>query len=446
MNLSRFRAGKALCAALLLASALPLQAQLPPPPRFQVGELQSLELRNARWFDGQIFRSGRLFVHQGRFVAEPPAGVAVQRLDLTERYLVAPLAEAHNHNLQNSWGFENFAPRYIADGVFYAAMLCSDPSSVAPLRQRAGAPDTPDVVFVTSCITSSDGHPLGMLLDDKAEPPVRFEDVADRAVLVMDSEADVARKWPLVAARPGRLIKLILSFHDRPALRREPKNHGRLGLSAEVAAAIVRQAHAAGLRVSAHVDTAADFAAAVRAGVDQIAHLPGYFFHHDSPAEDFLISPELARDAARRGIQVVTTTAASRLFRADEALQARITATQQQNLRRLRDAGVPLLLGSDVFFGTALTEYRRLQELAVLPPPELLRMATVSTPLALFPERRLGCFEPGCEASFLVLASDPLQDPDALSKPVLRVKQGRQLLPAATQPPPAAPAAEAGPR
>lgn len=427
-------AHKAFASLLILACALPLRAQPAPAPRFQASEPVALELEQVRWFDGQAFHHGTLFVHEGRFVAKLPPGVPVKRLDLTGRYLVPPLAEAHNHNLQNPWAFDNFASRYIADGVFYAAMLCSDPAGVAALLGRAGAPETPDVAFVTSCITSSDGHPLAMLLDDKADPPVRLEDVADKAVLVMDSVDDVARKWPLVAARRGPLIKLILSFHDRPGLRRDPKNRGRLGLSAEVAAAIVRQAHADGFRVSAHVDTAADFAAAVNAGVDQIAHLPGYFFHHDSQAEDFLISPALARQAAGRHIEVVTTTAATQLFRTNAELLARIEATQRQNLRTVRDAGVRLLIGSDVFFGTALTEYRRLQQFEVFEPLELLRMATVNTPRALFPTRNIGCLTVGCEASFLVLPADPLLDPEALGRPTLRVKQGRllQALPPST--------------
>lgn len=429
------RAKKLVSTLFLMSCALPIAAQQ-PPPRFHAAEAQSLELLHARWFDGKAFRHGTLFVHEGHFVAELPPGSRAQRLNLTGRYLVPPLGEAHNHNLQNPWAFENFAPHYIADGVFYAAMLCSDPTGVEPLRGRSGTAETPDVVFVTSCMTSSDGHPLAMLLDDKSDPPVRLEDVADKAVLVMDRVEDVARKWPLVMARQGQLVKLILSFHDRPGLRRDPKNRGRLGLSPEVAAAIVQQAQASGLRVSAHVDTAADFAAALNAGVDQIAHLPGYFFHHDAHAEDFLISPEVARRAAERRVEVVTTTAATQLFRSDASLLARIEATQRQNLRTLREAGVRLLLGSDVFTGTALTEYRRLQHLGVFEPLELLQMATIDTPRAIFPTRRVGCLTVGCEASFLVLPADPLRDPEALGRATLRVKQGRVLTPAT---PPAAP-------
>ena len=57
----------------------------------------------------------------------------------------------------------------------------------------------------------------------------------------------------------------------------------------------------------------------------------------------------------------------------------------------------------------------------------LLRLATQDTPRALFPGRRIGCFEPGCEASFLVLGDDPLADLAQVDMPLLRVKQGRLL-------------------
>ena len=36
-------------------------------------------------------------------------------------------------------------------------------------------------------------------------------------------------------------------------------------------------------------------------------------------------------------------------------------------------------------------------------------------------------FEPGCEASFLLLLGDPLEDLSHLDQPLLRVKQGRLL-------------------
>ncbi len=124
---------------------------------------------------------------------------------------------------------------------------------------------------------------------------------------------------------------------------------------------------------------------------------------------------------------MVSTTAASRLFPAEPALREAIEALQRRNLQTLREAGVRVLLGSDLFMGTGLSEYRQLQALGVYEPAELLRLATITTPRALFPQRRLGCFEPGCEASFLVLESNPLNTAQALDRPLARYKQGRAL-------------------
>ena len=99
---------------------------------------------------------------------------------------------------------------------------------------------------------------------------------------------------------------------------------------------------------------------------------------------------------------------------------------QRANLARLQAAGVPLLMGSDVFIGTARNELHALADLG-LDRATVLRLATQDTPRALFPGRRLGCFEPGCEASFLLLGGDPLADLNQADMPLLRVKQGRLL-------------------
>jgi hypothetical protein len=99
---------------------------------------------------------------------------------------------------------------------------------------------------------------------------------------------------------------------------------------------------------------------------------------------------------------------------------------QRTNLARLQAAGVPLLIGSDVFIGTARAELHALDALG-LDRATLLRLATQDTPRALFPGRKLGCFQPGCEASFLLLGGDPLADLAQIDLPLLRVKEGRLL-------------------
>ncbi len=398
------------------------QAQTPSPqPPYQASAPLSWELKNARWFDGRQIQHGNLYVENGVFVAKKPPKVN-RKMDLRGQVLINPLAEAHNHNLQTAWGWGQFADKYIDEGVFYAAMLCGDPAGVAEVRPLAATPAAPDVSFVTACITSSDGYPLAAVLPE----PTAEAAAAQQQIVLVDSPEQAVQQWPAIKARGGAWLRLVLAHSERPELRQHTEHFGRLGLTPESAAALTRLAHADGRRVVAHVETAADFDAALAAGVDVIAHLPGYANTLDEAPERFALSEAAAAQAARQHTAVITTTAATALFKVDEASLAALRDVQRANLARLQAAGVPLLLGSDVFIGTARAELHALNALG-MDRTTLLRLATIATPRALFPSRKLGCFEPGCEASFLVLGGDPLADLTQVDMPMLRVKQGRLL-------------------
>jgi hypothetical protein len=247
----------------------------------------------------------------------------------------------------------------------------------------------------------------------------------DRIVLV-DGPEQARALWPVIKARRGAWMRIVLAHSERPELRQQPGMFGRLGLTPETAAELTRLAHGDGRRVVAHVETAADFAAALAAGVDAIAHLPGYANTMDEPPQTFALPEALVAQAARQRTAVITTTAATELFKLPPEPLAALREVQKANLARLQAAGVQLLVGSDVFIGTARAELRSLDALG-MDRALLLRLATQDTPRALFPGRKLGCFEPGCEASFLVLGGDPLADLSQVDTPMLRVKQGRLL-------------------
>lgn len=412
-----------LTACLLWACSFS-QAQTSPPPQqpYQASAPLSWELKNARWFDGHAIQRGNLYVENGVFVAKKPAKVN-RKMDLRgQQVLINPLAEAHNHNLQTAWGWGQYVDKYIDEGVFYAAMLCGDPAGVAEVKPLAATPAAPDVSFVTACITSPDGYPLAAVLPQPSPEAA----AAQRQIVLVDSPEQAAAGWPAIKARGGTWLRLVLAHSERPELRQQPAMFGRLGLRPDTAAELTRLAHADGRRVVAHVETAADFDAAVAAGVDAIAHLPGYANTLADVAEVFAISEASAAQAARRRIAVITTTAATALFTLDAAPLAALREVQRTNLARLQAAGVQLLVGSDVFIGTARAELQALDALG-LDRVTLLRLATRDTPRALFPQRKLGCFEPGCEASFLLLGGDPLADLAQVDMPLLRVKQGRLL-------------------
>lgn len=408
--------------ALLLSTCIFSQAQtLPPQQPYQASAPLSWELKNARWFDGRQIQRGNLYVEQGVFVAKKPAKVN-RKMDMRGQVLINPLAEAHNHNLQTAWGWGQYADLYVDQGVFYAAMLCGDPQGVAEVKPLAATPAAPDLSFVTACITSPDGYPLAAVLPQPSPEAA----AAQNLIVLVDGPEQAIAQWPAIKARGGSWLRIVLAHSDRPELRQQPALFGRLGLRPDTAAELTRLAHAEGRRVVAHVETAADFEAALAAGVEAIAHLPGYANTLDEPAERFAISEAAAALAARQRTAVITTTAATALFNLDAGPLAALREVQRANLARLQAAGVPLLIGSDVFIGTARAELHALDALG-LDRATLLRLATRDTPRALFPGRKLGCFEPGCEASFLVLGGDPLADLAQVDTPMLRVKQGRLL-------------------
>ena len=405
---------------LLLSSGL-AQAQATGQP-YQASAPLSWELKNARWFDGRQLQRGNLYVENGVFVAKRPPKVN-RKMDLrNEQVLINPLAEAHNHNLQTAWGWGQYADRYLDEGVFYAAMLCGDPANVTEVKPLAAKPAAPDVSFVTACITSPDGYPLAAVLPNPSPEAA----AAQRQLVLVDGPEQARSQWPAIKARGGTWLRLVLAHSERPELRQQPAMFGRLGLRPDTAAALTRLAHGDGRRVVAHVETAADFDAALAAGVDVIAHLPGYANTLDEAPEVFAVSEAAAALAARQRTAVITTVAATDLFKLDAGALAALRRVQRANLDRPQAAGVPLWVGSDVFIGTARAELHALDALG-LERATLLRLATQDTPRALFPQRKLGCFQPGCEASFLLLGGDPLADLGQLDMPLLRVKQGRLL-------------------
>jgi hypothetical protein len=404
-------------ASLLLLAFAAAQAQ-----PYQASAPLSWELKNARWFDGQRIQRGNLYVEGGVFVAKKPAKVN-RKMDMRgQQVLINPLAEAHNHNLQTAWGWGQYADRYLNEGVFYAAMLCGDPAGVAEVKPLAANPAAPDTRFVTACITSPDGYPLAAVLSEPSPEAA----AAQNQIVLVDSPEQAIEQWPAIKARGGSWVRIVLAHSERPELRQQPAMFGRLGLRPDTASELTRLAHAEGRRVVAHVETAADFDAALAAGVDAIAHLPGYANTLDEAPEVFAISDAAAAQAARQHTAVITTTAATDLFKLDAAPLAALREVQRGNLAKLQAAGAQLLIGSDVFIGTARNELHALDALG-LDHATLLRLATHDTPRALFPDRKLGCFDPGCEASFLVLGGDPLADLSKVDMPLLRVKQGRLL-------------------
>ncbi len=415
--------------AIVLAwfSTSPAQAALTEDGTAQAQRGPAMHLHGGQWFDGAEFIPMEWYVVDGRLTRERPAAPTIT-VDLDGRWIVPPLAEAHNHDLQNAFFAGRNAPRYIRQGIFYSGQFCAHPEGISAFRSFLGQAATPDVLFAQACITSSHGHPLGIALASTKAAGMTAEpdEFRNKSFWAIDDQADLDLRWPQIAASKTALVKVILIDGENHAANSgNPDLFGYNGIDPALLPEIVRLSHAAGARVAAHVDTAQDFAIAVSAGVDMIAHLPGYRIAKGKKPSDYRISDAAIAEAARRGTAVITTTAASRYaIKASPESSEPIMANYSDNLTRLIAAGVPILTGSDTIDGSVIDELKSLDQLAVLPRARLLAIATTDTPRFLFPDRAIGTFAEGAEASLIVMGSDPLADLSAFDSPLLVIKQG----------------------
>lgn len=390
----------------------------------QLASAETVRYKNGYWFDGAHFAKRDVAVRDGAIV---DAGRATRTVDLQGGYVIAALAEAHNHNLQNCYLAAQMAQGYLQRGILYSAQLfATDPAALqcGALFESRAAPST---AFARIGVTSSTGHPIGIARAGAREAKIdmSFDELVD-GMLIADNVPDLERKWKPFATTKTDFVKVVLvdaADGSRNAAR--PELDGFNGVTPEVLAALVPLARAARLRLVAHVDTADDFRLAVEAGVDTIAHLPGYRIAKEHSPADYRLSEEVVKTAAARGVTVIPTMAASAYHLAARPHDsAAIADLYAHNLRLLRTYKVRLLTGSDRFEGSVLDEINALAGTGLFQPAELINMSASTTAQWMFPRRRVGCLEPGCEASFNVYENDPVQDLTRLAKPALVVKQG----------------------
>jgi hypothetical protein len=289
-------------------------------------------------------------------------------------------------------------------------------------------------------------------------PGIVREQLKDRLYFTIDSEAELETRWPVVRALRPDFIKINLwSSEEFDTRRADARYVGMRGLDPALVPKIVMRAKRDRLRVSAHINNAADFHNAVVAGVDEIVHSgsPSPFNTVDNAAITLQVMRNMpglatlfvdtlsgtapaastyrpiaaadARLAAERGIVVVTTIQG--VGRVPENRREIVRGPTAANLRILRDNGVTVVIGSDDVTDTSVREFTQMATLGVWDNVSLLRMWTETTPRAIFPDRRIGELRDGFEANFVALAGDPISDLSNLRRITLRLKQGVLLSP-----------------
>ena len=393
------------------------------------------EFANGNWFDGLKFVRRTFYSVAGVLSSKRPARVD-RVFDLSGKYIVPPFGEAHNHNLDWS-SDEQFArinKMYLDAGIFYVKNPNSLLRSKKPTAAHINLPATVDGVLSNGGLTGSGGHPIEIVTPRRGFKP---EDGEGAFYYVIDNAAELERKWPTIKAGQPDFIKTYLLYSEEYAKRKDDKEYdGWKGLDPAVLKEIVRRAHADGLRVSTHVETATDFHYAALAGVDEINHLPGFRpdrndFATYTNISAYKISEADAKLAASKHIVVVTTIggAIDTTFdeKFDEQTRLAVRSMLIENLNVLRKYHVSIAIGSDSFRQTALPEALSLAKLKSLDNLTLLKMWCEATASTIFPKRKIGYLKDGYEANFLVLTNDPLADFANVKTIEQRVKHGEPL-------------------
>ncbi len=428
--------------ALLLSSCVgaPMRtaAQVTSSPSGPV-----VELRGARWFDGATFTAGSRWMRDGLFVSRP-AQPADSVVDLSGRFMVPPYADAHTHSPDSGFGFEAIRDTYLRVGVFYVQPLTNSRAGRREIAARVNVPTSVDVTYADGAVTSSGGHP--QVLYESLGLYRRFWQVDSERVAAARSlrrDGDVYHRLdslPQLAAIVTRLardtvpaLKVMLLDSERWTARHGDSTHyGFYGMNPALLPPLVEAAHRLGRRVWAHIETPYDMEIALRAGVDGFAHVPGYGapIATDSAARTMVLPESTIRLAGqRRVLMTATLVLSARQAGTDTAALRRLRDVTVRNARSLQRAGVQLLAGSDTYSdaGIIRDDPATTARLLGLSPVEELRLMSVTTPLAIFPARRIARLAPGYEASALALSCNPLQGRDCLHAITMRLKQGAWL-------------------
>ncbi|MFC2078949.1 amidohydrolase family protein [Candidatus Bipolaricaulota bacterium] len=175
--------------------------------------------------------------------------------------------------------------------------------------------------------------------------------------------------------------------------------------------AITETAHAHGIPVTAHVDTARDVQRALEGGVDDLAHPSG------TTLSNTLIEQLVAADIA-----MVSTLA---VFGA--------SPIPSNNLWRFAEAGGTIALGNDAGYLTGVRVGAPIEEIRALysagfSPMQIITFATINAAEVCRLSDRIGSLELGKQADVLVVEGDPLADVETLASTLLVIHRGSVIV------------------
>lgn len=355
--------------------------------------------------DGTIVvRDGVIAAVGPRATTAVPDGVRV--IDVTGRTIIPGLWDMHAHASQIEWG-----PAYLAAGV-------------TSIRDMGG-----EAAFMTAFRDAVAG---GGGLGPRLELAGLVDGPGERGF------------GTVVAGTSDEGVAVVNRYHAEGF--RQIKLYSLL--QPPVVAAITARAHTLGLTVTGHVPSAMTTEDAVRAGVDQIAHLSQDLPMPLMALRGTVVDPTQAwGELLGRPSNVPPTEVEPGLARTPYALAANYASVQNpprasggaaapsrsaQTVRALSEQGVSIVAGTDgAVPGFSLLRELELYVQAGLTPLQAIQSATTVAARAAGRERETGTVAPGLRADLVVLDADPLADISAVRTTRFVVSQGRLYQPTA---------------
>jgi imidazolonepropionase-like amidohydrolase len=379
------------CLAILAVTGPRAEAAPPTPIQralLQADSLPALDfvVEGVRLFDGrEVHEQVDVVVRGGRIASIAPTGSAptddyasLPRVDGNGRTLLPLFVDAHVHTFE-----ADVLEQALAFGVGVQLDMFADPGFLSALRdeQREGsASGRADVLGAGYLATVAGGHgtQYGMVV-----PTVDSAVVAGPWV---GARAEEGADWVKIVLEPGTLFGMTRGTLDDATLQ-----------------ALVREAHANGLLAVVHVSLLDDALRAARAGADGLVHIWGDRVPYDAEVRELaesglfviptLVVQEGMSPDAPDGWDATETLADSSALPhlapfSREGLGQRFGLPQplrwtvyDESIRRLHEAGVPLLTGSDApnpgtTFGASVHRELELLTASGVPPVDALAGAT----------------------------------------------------------------------